>query len=452
MKTHRNLIATCTVALALLTGCGGGGGAGSGIPQTSLPTTTVSPTPNPGATSGKTAKVTVTIQIPRKANSIRVAKKGQRPYYVSPNTNSFTITVNPGAISATASCAGASQTQCSTTVLAPIGSDTFTVNLYDGSNGNGNLLSSGSTTATITEGVANSVNMTFNPVISYLQLLLSTTNELTDTSDPSFAITVHAYDADNNIIVGPGSYIDANSNPVSITLTDNDTLAKFPSPLSTQFPVSAPPEPGTIGAPYTAVGDATSVVFTAAASGSSLIASATATLTFTQVIHIQPQASVTCATAHDGETVCGFSEFANGSTAVTVSVPLNTLIEFVNDDTSVRNIAGIGGGNASECAALSLAVPPCGSTTFPASTTNPQVDGGQYGTSIDTASANLWATGTLQPGATSFQFLGDEASNSGNHLYIGDATAGQLGFYNGPPVAGCASTSSCSIGTYIRVK
>lgn len=415
MKTHLIRIASYAAIVSLFAGCGGGGG-GNAIPS------------NPMPTPAKTAKVTVTVKIPRKPNSVRVAKKGQRPYYVSTGTNSFTITVLPGPVATTVPCVGTMTTTCSGYIDAPLGADTFTVNLYDGTSGNGNLLSaSGSVPFTVVEGVANVVNMTFNPVVSSLHLALSTTNERTDLNDAGFTVTLNAEDADGDIIVGPGSYIDANNAAISLNLTDNDALSRFPAIAG--YPLAAPPTPSP-SLPYTAVGDATPVVFTASVTGSALIANATATLTFTQVIHIQPQGSETCATALDGEPVCGFSSFPNGSTAAAFSVPVGTLVEFVNDDTvNPRNIVGIGELSA-----------------FPASITNPNTTGSPFGSFIDTTTANSWATGTLlvppPPSNTSGQF-GTDTVNSGNRFYFGDTV-----YYAGPPVL---CSGSCSVGSYLSV-
>jgi hypothetical protein len=419
-------IVTILVA-ALLAGCGGG--ASRAVPV-------ITATPSSAPTSGPAkAAVAFTIHIPRKANSIRVAKKGQRPYYISPATESVTISVTPGGTTNTASCPPPAST-CTVTVDAPLGNDNFTITLWDGLTGNGTLLSSGSTSYTIVEGVANSFNVTFNPVVNTLSLSLSTTNELTDTSDPAFSFTVYELDPDGYTIVGPGSFIDANGNPVTINVASS-SANRFPTPLNASLPISAAaasPGATTLTAPYTADGKAGAVVFTASASGTSLVPSVTQVLTFTQVIHIQPTANITCATASDGETVCGFSAFANGSTAVAFKVPQNTLVEFVNDDSTTRNILGLGSG-----------------TVFPASITNTNNDGGQYESAIDDAFANLWATGTLnaagQSGNTSIQFITDTQSLGppAYQYYFGDSV-----YYTGPPVSGCSQTA-CSVGSYISV-
>ncbi|HEV2261523.1 MAG TPA: hypothetical protein VGR69_04460 [Candidatus Rubrimentiphilum sp.] len=99
---------------------------------------------------------------------------------------------------------------------APVRSDTFTVILYDRLNGTGNILSQGSTTATIVAGTANSVNVSFSGVIKAVAISSSSPNVTKGTSS-TVPLSVLALDPDGNVIVG--TYTTA------ITLSNSDTTA-----------------------------------------------------------------------------------------------------------------------------------------------------------------------------------------------------------------------------------
>ena len=142
----------------------------------------------------------------------------RRPAYISPSTESATISAEPGDESTTVNCT----TACSGTIAAPVGTDTFTVSLYDAFNGDGNLLSTGATTQTIIGGQANNVNVTFNGVVAFLQVSL-TPSGATSGAAATIAVTTSALDADDNVIIGPGVFSDANGNPLTLTLADSDT-------------------------------------------------------------------------------------------------------------------------------------------------------------------------------------------------------------------------------------
>jgi hypothetical protein len=106
-------------------------------------------------------------------------------------------------------------------LLAPLGSDTFTVKLYDGQNATGNLLSTGAVTQTISIDQANSVSVTFNGAVSALSVALNPSSVASGAS-ASVGVTVNALDADGNTIVAPGIFSDQNGNPVTVTLSDSD--------------------------------------------------------------------------------------------------------------------------------------------------------------------------------------------------------------------------------------
>ena len=192
---------------ALLTGCGGGGST-LGLPA--LPTG--SPATQPTQQKNQNVSVSFKIVVPTASG----AAARRVPDYVSASTKSATIAVG-SATATTVNCT----TTCSGTVSAPVGSETFAVNLYDAANGSGNLLSTGTVTQTIVANTANSVNLTFNGVVASLSIALS--ESVTSGTAATVGVAVDALDADGNTIVGPGIYVDASGTPVTIALSDSDT-------------------------------------------------------------------------------------------------------------------------------------------------------------------------------------------------------------------------------------
>jgi hypothetical protein len=197
------------IAALMLSGCGGGGGSTPNVVANSLPQTQ------------QTASVTFTIVIPSASGTSASAKRG--PLYVSSSTKSATVAVTPsGGSAGTPAVIACTSSSCSGTISAPVGSDAFAVNLYDGTGGSGSLLSTGTLQQTIVANEANSVTVTFNGVVASLTISLNPTSIIPGTSGTA-TVTVNALDADGNIIVGPGVYADASGAPVTIDLANSDT-------------------------------------------------------------------------------------------------------------------------------------------------------------------------------------------------------------------------------------
>jgi streptogramin lyase len=182
----------------------------------------------------QTVMVQVTIYIPAASPSA----VHRAPQYVSASTKSVAITVTPSGGSAgivtIANCspvpppsiarapqAAAQGTVCTTQVPAPVGSDTFTMGLYDALNGVGNVLSTGTVTQTIVIDQLNTVSVVFNGVVASLAVILNPTSVTVGTSN-TVAVTVNALDADGNTIVGSGVYVNAAGNPLTVNLADSD--------------------------------------------------------------------------------------------------------------------------------------------------------------------------------------------------------------------------------------
>jgi hypothetical protein len=171
--------------------------------------------------AGPAQSVTLTIRVPAGASSASAVSR--RPLYVSPNTQSVAIAVNGGTpaivnIAPTApNCTvGAGALTCTATVSAPVGTDTFAETTYSAPNAGGSVLSSGTTSAAIIAGRANTVSLTLNGVIAALSLGLSNSRPPQGTA-ATIALTVNFTDASGASIIGSDPFT------TPVTLTDSDT-------------------------------------------------------------------------------------------------------------------------------------------------------------------------------------------------------------------------------------
>jgi sugar lactone lactonase YvrE len=206
-----------------LAACGGGG------------STVV---PNGSQSGGSPASharssATFTLKVPARSAS---AAGRRSPQYVSPSTESLVVTLTsqdgvavstpqPYAANIVSSaCPPVSGSPtCTLAVPASVGSDTFTVATYDATQTSanpttlaGNLLSTASVTTTVVSGAANTVSLTLSGVVASVALALSNAAPPTGTM-ATIGLTVTARDADNDVIVGPGTY------ETPITLADSDS-------------------------------------------------------------------------------------------------------------------------------------------------------------------------------------------------------------------------------------
>ena len=205
----------------------------------------------------KSANVAFRIVVPAKPS----ASARRAPRYVSTSTQSVTITVAPAGGSVAATATVNCTSVCTGQIAAPVGSDTFTANLYDAQNGAGNLLSTGTITQTITADTANTVSMTFNGVVASLSVALSP-SIIVAGSAATITVTVSALDASGATIVGPGGFVDANGNALTISLNDADTTG------ATKLSATSITAPGTaITLSYNGSPSFSSATITASATG-----------------------------------------------------------------------------------------------------------------------------------------------------------------------------------------
>jgi virginiamycin B lyase len=186
MKIERILLLGLAV-LAIAVGCSSHG------------TSSVMPVPNKPISAQKASAVFV-MHWP----SPTPAAGARHPLYLSPSTQSISVSVNRG-LAQVSNRPTPPSGSTTITIDAPVGTDTFTFKTFDQFNAQGNVLSTSTITQQIVAGTANTLNATLNGVVAKIVLSLSvpTPPAGTPTSEP---LNVAAFDADNNLIIGPGGY------------------------------------------------------------------------------------------------------------------------------------------------------------------------------------------------------------------------------------------------------
>ena len=211
-----------------LAGCGGGGGGAQTPPP---PAHTLAP---------QTSSARFSFSLGGSGTS----SSARRAAYISRSTNGFGIRVRPngGAFTGSPATPGAGNVAadvslgsancvtgvsparvCTVVVPAPVGYDDFEIIAWDaapvsGTFG-GNQLSSVILLNQLVEvNQANAIAFTLNGVVATVALSLSPASLISGTASTS-TLTVYAKDAVGNIIIAPGTYNDANGNPVTVTVS-----------------------------------------------------------------------------------------------------------------------------------------------------------------------------------------------------------------------------------------
>jgi hypothetical protein len=190
------LFLLCLAAVAAA-GCGGGGGGSAALPPVTPPT---------GGPSSAPASLVFSIAIPSGSGTSSAQRRAR---YISAGTKSATIAF--GANRQTVNCT----TMCVATLEASPGQQTFTASLYDQPNGGGNILSIGTTIATIVAGAQNVVSVSFGGVPAKLAVSLASASANAG-SAAQIPVVVRAIDAAGYTIVGPEPYASA----ISVAVDD----------------------------------------------------------------------------------------------------------------------------------------------------------------------------------------------------------------------------------------
>ncbi len=196
-------------ALAL-GGCGGGGGGSAPV------------NPPPAAQTGLER---LTITIPAKSSSL----VKRTPRYISSLTQSVTIAV-PGGASTTFSLttsspnctSGSAGLTCMITFPVPVGTTSVQFATFASTDGTGTPLSVATVPVTVTAGQVNDVTVTLNGVVKTVAVSVTPTAVSAGTA-ATVNVSVSAFDQGGAVIAGPGNYVDAQGNTLTLTLTDSDT-------------------------------------------------------------------------------------------------------------------------------------------------------------------------------------------------------------------------------------
>jgi hypothetical protein len=158
----------------------------------------------------QSAQVAFRIAVPSSTTSTQ----SRNPAYVSTATQSASVTVAPAGGSAGAPTVVNCTTVGQGSVNAPIGNDTFTINLYSAQNAVGSILSTGSMSQAIVVATTNNVNVTFNGVPASIAVSGIPAGTLGTAFTTPQAFTVAVKDAAGNTIVG--TY----ASPIHLTNSD----------------------------------------------------------------------------------------------------------------------------------------------------------------------------------------------------------------------------------------
>jgi hypothetical protein len=243
------LFSLCLGAVAL-TACGGGGGGASALPAPANGN-------GSGTTSGAASSpqsVVLTIAIPAVSSSTV-----RRLRYVSPATKSAVVAY--GTQHQTVNCT----TTCTLTLSMSPGQTALTAQLYDQVNGGGNLLATGSTTATIVAGQQNAIALSFGGVPAKITVALGAASVAPGAS-AQIPVVVKALDAAGYTIVGSDPY----ANPITLTTDDHSGATSLSATT-----LSTPNDTVTLS--YTGTASLTAVHVTASVPGTA-VGSQSATL------------------------------------------------------------------------------------------------------------------------------------------------------------------------------
>jgi streptogramin lyase len=140
------------------------------------------------------------------------------PKYLAPTALSVSITVvsAPAPYSTTTPIVEyMNSPQATLTFSAPTGQDSFLIQTYDEPNALGNVLSKAYVTQTVSGTSANVLSATLDGVIASLSLSVSPLQPVAGTPS-SMTVSATGYDADGNVIVGPGTY----ASPIALSIVD----------------------------------------------------------------------------------------------------------------------------------------------------------------------------------------------------------------------------------------
>jgi streptogramin lyase len=254
---YRNLFhLALLVAIAGLAACGGSHSVPPVAPTTS-PSGTSTAVPSPGA-SAVNATFVIAISAPatpavRQREDTPAATASIR--IASGSTTLVTANVAAGSSSCTSQSGGGRN--CSITAAVPNGTDTFAITAYDGANGTGTVLASGSVIATVSASAA-TIDVALTGTAAKLEVSLANAYPPVGAS-ASTDVIVDELDADGNIILGafPSNVTLADSDTSGATTLSSTTVTSAASTSTLSYTGAAPFLTATITASTSGLGSAT---------------------------------------------------------------------------------------------------------------------------------------------------------------------------------------------------
>lgn len=188
-----------------------------------------------GSKHHKLGKAQIIVKIPLEKKT----RPRMRPLYISPSTRSMTVAIQGGSqqtFNLTPSSSGCSKNgtsgyrTCTIAMIVPSGQQSLTFTLYDATNGQGNPLSTATTSVTIAQTGFTPIPVILDGVIASAKVLIKggPSGSVPVGAPTSVPVQIEAYDADNNLIVPPGNY----STPITLTNSDTSGTTSFAPPAS----------------------------------------------------------------------------------------------------------------------------------------------------------------------------------------------------------------------------
>jgi len=210
----RTLIVAIAIA-SLIAGCSGAAGI-----------QTHPATPAPGPTTADVAQASLSIRVP-----VKTAGSGaKRPAYISPDTKSVTFQVpsmgSPQVVPLNLGSASCPQIGdnfvCTAYFNAPVGlGQALTIKTFASTDGSGTPLSLNTASLDVKIGQVNPITVSLNGVVASLGLYLAP-NYLNSGTASSVTATFEAFDSANDLIVGPGTPVNASNVAVAPSLATSD--------------------------------------------------------------------------------------------------------------------------------------------------------------------------------------------------------------------------------------
>lgn len=192
-------------SVSSLAACSGGGGSSS--------SPVVVPIAVPSLLQQSTAvgQVDIEVTIPKSSSS----SASYSTNYKSAGTKSLLIDIASSSSTNAKSTVVNCTSVCSASLTAPVGSDTFTITLYDASNATGNKLSLGQTTQSIMSNQINTVKLALGGVIA--SVAIATIPSFSVGTSATANLKVTAKDATGNTIIGADPF----ATPIQISTNDS---------------------------------------------------------------------------------------------------------------------------------------------------------------------------------------------------------------------------------------